>query len=240
MPKPTKKKILANVWEPSILRLSEKTRGACLQRDAYLDRVFRHEAKMLDKEIEAPKSKEAKTELAKHLASIQRKQVNFALSPETVETMNDVCERNNVPRDSFINRVLLFLVAKQPRLFERLLDIDAGWYWTQRVLDGYAYEPPLMPWHLDGSLQVLQDLVDEDPFWAIRACIDAARHDEQGSCELLHQAWIAKDFLKTKFPIESALGFNCRFPDDQIEDHPAWLERQLELERQVEEFMADL
>ena len=239
MPKPTKKKILVNVWKPLIARLNKKIDEAFLQRDAYLDRVFGNEAEMLDKEMEQPNSKEARAHLAEHLSLLDRKQVNFALSPETVKAINDVCVCKNVPRDSFINRVLFFLVADNPRIFEKLLGIPIYSYWNHILLDAYEsgeQHPPLTPYHLEGSLNVLKDLAFEDPFWTIRACIDAARKEardaglpSEGQCEFLHQALISEKFFGDK--IKSALGFNCCLPDTWVDGHPA----QIELRKQWED-----
>ena len=54
MTKPVKKKILASVWKDLIALMNKKVDQACLNRDAYLDHVLRHEADMLIAEIDVP------------------------------------------------------------------------------------------------------------------------------------------------------------------------------------------
>ena len=86
---------------------------------------------------------------------------------------------------------------------------------------------PLTPWHLDDSLSVIEDMVNEDPFWAIRACIEVARKEDDCVYDSLHSATIAKDFFRN---VPSSLGFNCCLPDEMIEDHPAQIAAQKALE----------
>lgn len=227
MAKAAKKKILVNVYKPLRAKLNERVDAACLQRDAYLDRILSNEAGLLEKELPAPNSSDARAHLSAHLGLLDRTQVNLALHPETVEAINTACENRNVPRDAFINRVLLCLVTPNKKLFERMLGIDISWYYVNRVLFNSHHEPPLTPWHLDGSLSVIEDMVNEDPFWAIRACIEAARKEEDCLYDSLHAAIITKDFFRN---VPSSLGFNCYLPDELIEGHPAQIAAQKELE----------
>ena len=214
------KKILANVSKPLIEQLNEKVSAAFLQRDAYLDHVFHHEARMLDKEIDEPNSPEARDHLSKHLGFLDRKAVNFSLRPDTVVAMDDVCRRKNIPRDSFINRVVLFLIAK-PVLFESIIGIDIKWYWTERVVEQFGYSSPLVPYHLNGNISAIEELVTEDPFWARRSCIEEASKDPVDMIlyNPLHKVHIPDDLFEKKF--KSSLGFNCYLPDKFIEGHPA-------------------
>ena len=171
--------------------------------------------------------------MAEHLSLLDRTQVNLSLRPDTVDAINTACESRNVPRDAFINRVFLFLVMPQPKLFKRLLFIDIDWYWTNRVLDDYGHEAPLTPWHLEGSLAVLEQMVNGDPFWAYRACLEAARKEGDDRYEPLHQALITKNFFSN---LESSFGFNCYLPDELIEGHPAQIESQKKLDSLMEEW----
>ncbi len=149
------------------------------------------------------------------------------MRPDTVDAINTACESRNVPRDAFINRVFLFLVMPQPKLFKRLLLIDIDWYWINRVLGEYGHEAPLTPWHLEGSLAVQEQMVNEDPFWAYRTCLEAARKEGDDGYEPLHQALIKKDFFSN---LESSFGFNCYLSDDLVEGHPAQIAANKELD----------
>lgn len=215
MEKQRSKKILVNVVVPLIAGINKKVEDACLHRDAYLDAVFLHEAKQLAEEMPVANSDDAKAELTRHLKMLDTKPVNFSLSEETVQAINDACQRMRVPRDCFINRVLLFLSAKKPTFFDLVLGIDVKWYWHERVIGSGLFEPP---YFLDGSLEVIRDVIADDPFGHIRACIEAA-NDHGESCDPLHRALLIRDFLPKTF--KSALGFNCYLPDSWIEGHPA-------------------
>jgi hypothetical protein len=214
MAKPLKKKILVNVWQPLITKLNEMVEAACLQRDAYLDHVFRHEARRLDKEVDIPNSDAARDHLVKHLGLLNKKPVNFALSPETVARIDNVCKRKNVPRDSFINRVLLFLVAEQLELFEKILPIDFNDYWDRNVSD--MMDSLAVAYIREQTLSIITDLVSDDPFWTIRWCIEDAIRDEE-PCDPLHKILISSALFGEKFTV---LGLNCYLPDWEIERHP--------------------
>jgi hypothetical protein len=222
-------KILVAVWEPLIGLLNKKVKTACLKRDEYLDYVLRHEAKMLTQEVSGHNSDEAKAYIAKHLSMLRRKQVNLNLSAETVRAIADACEHVNVPRDAFINRVILFLVAEKP-FFKRLLDdIDLKWAEGKVIEDYYNYFNPI----LDGALLAMQDVVRSDPFQFYRACIGLT-NDDGGKAVALHDAFIDQDFLKGNKGdkgAESAIGFNCHLLDSQIEGHPAHEDLASEIEK---------
>lgn len=208
-------KILVSVWEPLIGLLNKKVKTACLKRDEYLDRVLRHEAKILKNEVNDRNSDDAKAHIAKHLGMLRRKPVNLNLSVETVQAITEACEHVNVPRDAFINRVILFLVVGKP-FFMRLLD-GIDWEWAERkvVEDYYNYFTPI----LDSALPAIQDIVMSDPFQFYRACIEIT-NDDGGDVAMLHDAFIDRDFMKGTKGAESSIGFNCRLLDNQIEGHP--------------------
>ena len=132
--------------------------------------------------------------------------------------MDEVCRLKNIPRDAFINRIILFLIAK-PIMFERITGIDLQWYWIHKVVVDFSYQSPLMPYHLDGGLSAIEELVKEDPFWAIRRCIEAAATDDDSQSALLHKLHIPADLFSKHF--ESSLGFNCYLEDRHIPGHPA-------------------
>lgn len=223
------KKILANVSKPLIEKLNEKVSAGCLQRDAYLDHVFSHEAKMLGEEIDEPNSPEARDHLVKHLGLLDRKSVNFSLRPETVAVMDEVCKLKNIPRDAFINRVVLFLVAERA-FFQKIIGIDLKWYWD-RHMGSNVYSAP---YPLDGALSAIKDLVTDDPFWAVRICIEEAKSGPDDYVDPLHKIHIPGDLFSKNF--KSSLGFNCYLADGFIEGHPAEKAWKDELDKLFEEF----
>lgn len=106
-----KTKVLVNVYEPVIAIMKHKLDEACLKRDAYLDKALRLEAGFLRAEVTTPNSDKAKSYIANNLKQLKLKPLNLLLSSETVELMNDVCKEKNIPRDAFINRFFLLLIA---------------------------------------------------------------------------------------------------------------------------------
>ncbi len=106
-----KTKILVKVHEPLIAIMQHKMEAACLKRDAYLDKALRVEAEFLRKEIATPNSDKAKSYIAAQLSDLKLKPLNLLLSTETVDLINEVCKEKNVPRDAFMNRFFLLLIA---------------------------------------------------------------------------------------------------------------------------------
>jgi hypothetical protein len=225
MTKPVKKKILVSVWKNLIALLNKKVDKACLNRDAYLDHVLRHEADKLISEIEIPNSPEARAHLSQHLALLDRKPVSFTLSPETIAAIDTGCQAKNIPRDCFMNRVLFMLVVDQ-RTFFRLTLFDPADFWPD-ILDNYGR---IFDDHLqDGSLELIHEMVTDDPFFAVRACIDIARQEyPDEDVPRLHTIPMPKDLLKDTVP--SMLGLNCYLPDAMIEGHPAQIEAAAKME----------
>lgn len=215
-----KTKILVNLWEPLVAALRHKIDAACLKRDDYLDHVLRHEAGMVVKEVGGRNSDEVRAYIAQNLNLLRRKQVNLNLSEETVQAINEACQRVNMPRDAFINRVVLLLVSQKP-FFKRLLtEIDWDWAESEVVASYYDYFDPV----LDCTLTAIGEMVTSDPFAFYRACIELVNKD--GGTEVqLHAANLQKDFLRhpegSSISPESAIGFNCYVSEYEIEGHPA-------------------
>lgn len=137
-----KTKILVKVHEPLIAIMQHKMEAACLKRDAYLDKALRVEAEYLRKEIATPNSDKAKNYIAAQLGDLKLKPLNLLLSTETVDLINEVCKEKNVPRDAFMNRFFLLLIASDKILtclfYEFLHKYIPGWGWYGAdYVDGY-------------------------------------------------------------------------------------------------------
>jgi len=195
---------------------------ACLQRDLYLDIVLRHEAQMLDEEISQPNSTRGRLHLKQSLQRIDTTPVSLALSEETVGLINDVCDRKLIPRDSFINRIFLFLLMHIVD-FDKLLGIDIAKIYRRKLL---------RPWDIE-FVDLGLPWVNEEPFWVIRQCIEYANRDDPGCTDLLHQAFIDEHFSKKIFKDErlSLRGFNCFIDDSQIEETDEYLKSVDQLEK---------
>jgi hypothetical protein len=118
-----KTKILVKVHEPLIAILQHKIDAACLKRDAYLDKALRIEAQYLRLEIKTPNSDKAKNFIAAQLSELKLKPLNLLLSTETVDLINEVCKEKNVPRDAFMNRFFLLLIASDAVLTALFYDL---------------------------------------------------------------------------------------------------------------------
>jgi len=214
------KKILASIWTPLLAPLENKLDEACLRRDRFLDRTYLWESQALLEEVKTPNSAEARTYISRHLALLPRTPVTLMLSEPTIDKINHACESLNIPRDSFINRVLLFLIAGNA-IFEDLIEIDWGRAKDNVVEDGDLNE---FGWRmLNGSLSAVANIASSDPFWVVRRCIESAR-DEEDCPSGLHDVFIHKDALRDQ--AESCIGFNCHVHDFQIEGHPEKIVRQ--------------
>lgn len=216
--------ILVSVWPPVIDLFNRKVLATCLRRDAFLDRVLSHEAKMLALEVTTPNSESARAYLANELGKLPRKQVNLRLRTDTVQLIHESCDATNVPRDAFFNRVFLLLVEDRPFFKKLLPGID--WRWAaERMLDDYwnYFDPTLHT-----AMTALQDIVQSDPFRFYRACIELQNREiEDTHSPGLHEAFVSNDFFTGRYVPETAIGFNCYVPDWRItpttqEERPAW------------------
>lgn len=207
------KKILVNLWTDLAKGLKQRTDQACLKRDQYLNLVLRHEAERLEEEVPTRNSEAARAYIAQALSSLPRKPINLMLSEETVQAVNDACERKNLPRDAFIHRVLLFLLLG-PRSLDDIIDVD--WKWARnRLLEQGPDE--LYKLLIPSSLLTIGELVEGDPFWYARTCLDYLREEDADTPTMLG-AYLSKEtFGKT---VPNALGFNCYIPDALVDGTP--------------------
>jgi hypothetical protein len=157
-----KTKILVKVHEPLIAIMQHKIDAACLKRDAYLDKALRVEAEFLRKEIATPNSDKAKNYIAAQLSDLKLKPLNLLLSTETVDLINEVCKEKNVPRDAFMNRFFLLLIASDTLLTALLREFLEE--------DGYS---ETIEEYLEGKWTELCDVMSLDFLFLIRNAIDA-------------------------------------------------------------------
>ncbi len=209
------RQLLAKVWRPVLKKFNHTVERACLRRDAYLDRVFAHEAKVLKDEIPCPNSPEARAYLQGKLEDLDREPVNFSLSSATIEAVNRACEELKVIRDCFINRVL-FLLSADMKTCEAVVGIEFLKYLGDILGDHdreFLYAPL---W--GGGLSAVSEIVSSEPFWALRNVIDDAR--ERGDdVEPLHACVILPGLFRNQPP--GAFALNCYLPDEYVPGSPA-------------------
>lgn len=157
---PTPRKTSIRIWQPVLDRFNERINAACLRRDAWLTKVLDHELPHLEAEIRNPNSEAAQRFIASRLDALPRKLVTLTLPDELVRTLDDICQRKRIVRDSLFNR-LFFLLVADFRLKTRLF-FDGDNSWFPRLLE-----------RTNVSSSAAGDLLDavpefRDPFLAIR------------------------------------------------------------------------
>lgn len=172
-------KILVKIWTPLLNRLEARVKTACMKRDQFLDHVLLFEAGQLCKEVETANNNLVKRSISSSFARTETTRVNLYLSVETTELIKSECERLNIPRDSFINRVILFLTASS-ELIDLLLFDDAEDRWEKffgyygevkgddREEEDIAFKA--------SPLDIIADVIQHDPFWFLRAVLKK-RHE---------------------------------------------------------------
>ena len=173
-----KTKVLVNVYEPLIAIMKHKFDAACLKRDAYLDKALRIEAGMLREEVTTPNSDQAKNFITENLKQLRLKPLNLLLSTETVELINEVCKEKNIPRDSFINRFFLLMIASDT-ILKALFFFHRGK--IEEIEEEYSYafdyvqselSDPVREGNLINGLDVIEGYSEESPLYIIRAAFN--------------------------------------------------------------------
>ena len=164
MAKAGKAKIMVQVWEPIAQGLDRRLRALHIRRDAFLNDLLEHEVEELEKEMGFRNEDEVRRYLDAAIAGLpNRRKLTLTISEEVIQRLDQVLKEKNVPRDSFINRILFFLLAKPSHLeifglnFNRRIDseitplADAGgslydpFFNIRSSNDGLFYTIPCFP-----------------------------------------------------------------------------------------------
>lgn len=254
-----KTKVLVNVYEPLITIMKHKFDAACLKRDAYLDRALKIEAGFLRKEVPTPNSEKAKCFIVDNLKKLKLKPLNLLLSVETVELINEVCKEKNIPRDAFINRFILLLIASDNiidalffRFIERLVP-DCGlpeetwsiWY-AEMMTDWRRYDMSHFLMNSPNVLDGIEFLIEIDPFNRLRdylSCWIKESKSEEGGQKKIYNIAFEKNslvslpdeyaFLKT----DNVLGFNTYMSDYEVSQLEA-LEKSVNAKLEADKLLA--
>lgn len=113
--KPGKKRIMVQVWKPILKSIDKNFKEMHIKRDGYLNDLFTREIEELAREVTFSNSDEVRKRFRERPIP-NRDRLNLELDEVLVNRMTDVLGEKNIPRDSFINRVLFFLVAKNAHL----------------------------------------------------------------------------------------------------------------------------
>jgi hypothetical protein len=246
-----KTKVLVNVYDPVIAIMKHKFDAACLKRDAYLDKALKSEAGFLREEVTTPNSDKAKNYIADNLKQLKLKPLNLLLSTETVELMNEVCKEKNIPRDAFINRAFLLLIASDTVidvLFFGLykkhnpsLDFESwGYDWDEwgHNINQKSYWKMHHCFNRPNILDSIEEFVDINPFWRLRdyfSCYekDWKMYSSPFEKKALNNLPDEYAFLKT----DNTLGFNTFMTDHDVSELEA-LDKTISAKVEVDKLLA--
>lgn len=227
--KADKRKITVQLWAPLLKRLNELCAGACLNRDAFLDVVFAHEAAMLVCELDGKRNSDrGKAFIKQCFAELKDfQQVSMTLAPETADALSDACEQVNVWRDAFVNRVIYFLVAKSSAIEDQFgFKFDDH---RQAIFEeGWEIKALL----LGPRLVAIRRFIADDPFLAIRAALRSEYPDTDGHLHDLHLGRPTYDTAKAR----GLAGFTVYLEDKYVpgtKDNEQWHKESAELLAQL-------
>jgi hypothetical protein len=219
-----KTKVLVNVYEPLIILMKRKLDAACMKRDAYLDRALRLEAGFLKEEVLLPNSDKAKSFITDNLRALRLKPLNLLLSVKTVELINEACKEKNIPRDVFVNRFLLLLIASEQVISAIFCSLLEGFYpdgWEDAWYEwrSESYHEARFYFDLPNVMDTIEEFVEISPFWRIRDFFSCYQEDwklygypfQKSALNALPDAY--KD---VGIKIDNALGFNTYMTDEDV------------------------
>ncbi len=211
--KDSSKKLSTKIWRPVVDKLNRKLNQACLRRDAYLSRVLEVELPSLEEEVQIPNSKDGRKFISECLELLDRKLVSLNLRSDLVEQLDSICERRNIVRDAFFNRLFFFLALSPEgidRVFFPYWDEWRTEVWVERRNDSPAFSNLFYP---------LKPTID--PFWAIRVGLEEADLAEGGDGSETEGIYTVV-LREHQFKDVDLSGLNCYLPDEQIPGHPAF------------------
>lgn len=113
--KPGKSRIMVQLWGTLATSINKHFKEMHIKRDGYLNDLFTREIEELAKEVTFRNSDEVRQHLRERPLP-DRVKLNLELNTTLIQRMDEVLKEKNIPRDSFVNRVLFFLVAKDAHL----------------------------------------------------------------------------------------------------------------------------
>lgn len=217
----TRSKLTVRVWDRLVNLLAERAEEICLRRDALLGQVIALEIDHLREDLAQPNSQAARRHIEHHLRALlsgsNGRQLSLALSPATVQRLEDACAEKNVPREAFLNRVILLLVAKPDFLERALFNVDPE---DGRSLRSAVHQKFMVNLELTNGFAPLPTIADilADPFWGYRE-MTAVMAEDAGE---------PMTFYSLQFTSEALCGLNCYVPDARVPGTAAYLATQQE------------
>lgn len=141
--KPGKKRIMVQVWGPLAKAIDRDLKALHLKRDGFLNDLFTREIEELAAEVTFRNNDAVRARLFEQKLP-NRAKLTLELDETLIKRIDTVLSDRNIPRDSFVNRVLFFLVAKESHLdrlgitYEREGQVSAK---PLADVRGYLYQP---------------------------------------------------------------------------------------------------
>lgn len=143
MSKPGKKRIMVQLWGTLAKAINRDFKAMHIKRDGYLNDLFAREIENLAKEVTFRNADEVRKRLQERPLP-DRVPLTLELDEKVVARIDEVLKEKNIPRDSFVNRVLFFLVAKDSHLDYLGIEYDKDSPATAKPLHdakGFLYNP---------------------------------------------------------------------------------------------------
>lgn len=106
---------MVQLWGTLATSINKHFKEMHIKRDGYLNDLFTREIEELAREVTFRNSNQVRQHFREHPLP-NRVKLNLELDSTLIERMDEVLKQKNIPRDSFVNRVLFFLVAKDAHL----------------------------------------------------------------------------------------------------------------------------
>lgn len=141
--KPGKRRIMVQLWGPLAKAIDRDFRALNIKRDRYLNDLFRSEIEELAREVTFRNSDAVRARMQEQKLPARVK-LTIELDEKVIDRIDEVLAEKNIPRDSFVNRVLFFLVAKDAMLdrlgvaYERRGQVSAK---PLKDAIGFLYDP---------------------------------------------------------------------------------------------------
>jgi hypothetical protein len=200
MSKPGKKRIMVQVWDSLAKALVRDFKALHIKRDSLLNALFAHEIERLNDEVPFRVAEEAKARVLSR-ALPNRVKLTLELDEQVSNRIDEVLQDKNILRDSFVNRVFFFLVAKQSHLAHLGIEYDSESPETAKSLNdalGFLRDPfqhirarnegrfytlscfPDGPFGNNGpNLFALNTAIREDDWWMFNVCVRQPHIDRQ-------------------------------------------------------------
>lgn len=141
--KPGKRRIMVQLWGTLAKAIDRDFKALNIKRDRYLNDLFRSEIEELDREVQFKNADAVRARMQEQKLP-DRVPLTIELDEDVIERIDTVLKEKNTPRDSFVNRVLFFLVAKDAMLDRLGVGYERRGQVTAKPLAdamGFLYDP---------------------------------------------------------------------------------------------------